>query len=105
MGANESLPASSLPELTVGATRGEALPIFDAEAALERTAEDRDLLMEILGLFREQAEPTRDMIQAALMNRDGPALERAAHSLKGSASNISAEQVREATLQLEHAAP
>ncbi len=28
--------------------------------------DDRELLVEILGLFREQAEPTRDVIQAAL---------------------------------------
>ena len=99
--SNESLARRAPAIAPVSAN---ALPVFDAEAALERTGDDPKLLKEILGLFREQAEPTRDMIQAALMNRDGPALERAAHSLKGSAGNISAEQVREATLQLEQAA-
>ncbi len=80
-----------------------ALPVFDAAAALERVDDDRELLVEILELFREQAVASRAQIEDALARRDGPALERAAHSLKGAASNISAEQVREAGLRLEHA--
>ena len=80
-----------------------ALPVFDAAAALDRVDDDRELLVEILGLFREQAAPGRAEIEDALARRDGPALERAAHSLKGAAGNISAEQVREASLRLEHA--
>ena len=80
-----------------------ALPPFDPEAALDRVDDDRELLTEILGLFREQAAASRADIEAALARRDGPALERAAHSLKGAASNISAEQVREAGMHLEHA--
>jgi len=79
------------------------LPVFDAAAALERVDDDRELLVEILELFREQAVASRRDIEDALARRDGPALERAAHSLKGAASNISAEQVREAGLRLEHA--
>ena len=77
---------------------------FDADAAMERVDGDRELLLEILGLFREQAGPTRDLIGSALAARDGAALERAAHSLKGSAANVSALEVQEAALCLEHAA-
>ena len=83
---------------------GDALPAFDAPSALERVDGDRELLAEILGLFREQAEPTRDVIGSALAARDGAALERAAHSLKGSAANVSALEVQETALRLEHAA-
>ena len=79
------------------------LPAFDPEAALDRVDDDRELLAEILGLFRAQAAASRADIETALARRDGPALERAAHSLKGAAANISAEQVREAGMHLEHA--
>ncbi len=101
-----SSPAS--PQGSMGARAGAraegGLPAFDAEAAMERVDGDRELLVEILGLFREQAEPTRDMIGSALAARDGAALERAAHSLKGSAANVSALEVQETALLLEHAA-
>ena len=65
--------------------------------------DDRELLIEILGLFREQAATSSGLIRDAVAGQDGPALERAAHSLKGAAANISAEPVREASLHLEQA--
>jgi len=98
--APEAVPA----EATDAADADPGVPVFDAAAALERVDDDRELLVEILGLFREQAATGRGDIEGALARRDGPALERAVHSLKGAASNISAEQVREAGLRLEHAA-
>ena len=76
---------------------------FDAAAALDRVDDDRELLIEILGLFREQAATSSGLIRDAVAGQDGPALERAAHSLKGAAANISAEPVREASLHLEQA--
>lgn len=71
---------------------------------MERVDDDAELLAEILELFREQAGPLRGEIEAAFDRRDGPALERAAHSLKGASANISAEQVREAARTLEQTA-
>ena len=52
-------------------------------------------------LFREQADASCGArSRAALARRKtDPALERAAHSLKGAAANISAEEVREAALR------
>ena len=78
-------------------------PVFDLSTALDRVDDDRALLLEILGLFRGQAALLRTQIEAALTRRDGHALERAAHSLKGAAGNISAEQVREECRRLEQA--
>jgi len=80
-----------------------ALPVFDLDAALERVDDDHELLGEILDLFREQAAAARAEIDEAVGRRDGPALERAAHSIKGAAANVSAEQVREDALHLEEA--
>ena len=78
--------------------------IFDAETALDRTGDDPELLEEILSLFRDQLVPTQKNIRSALAGCDGPALERAAHSLKGAAANVSAEEVRAAAAALEDAA-
>jgi two-component system sensor histidine kinase/response regulator len=78
--------------------------VFDAESAKERTADDPELLLEILGLFRDQLPPLLIETRAALTRCDAPALERAAHSLKGAAANISAEEVRTAAWGLEEAA-
>ena len=78
--------------------------VFDAAAALERTGDDPELLSEILDLFRAQVPPARAAIEDAFERRDAPALERAAHSLKGAAANISAEEVHAAAWDLEEAA-
>jgi len=77
------------------------LPVFDAEAALERVDGDDELLEEILSLFREQAGTLQEEIREAVSRRDHLALERSAHSLKGSASNISALEVQNLALRLE----
>ena len=93
-------PNPTPPELGAG---GRASSIFDPQTALDRTDGDQELLREILELFRGQADLLRPQITAALARRDGLALERAAHSLKGAAGNISAEQVRAICLRLEQA--
>jgi two-component system sensor histidine kinase/response regulator len=79
------------------------LPVFDLDTAMERVDDDAELLGEILDLFRAQAATSRAEIDEAVGRRDGPALERAGHSIKGAAANVSAEQVREAALHLEEA--
>jgi two-component system sensor histidine kinase/response regulator len=96
----EGLPNPTPPELGAG---GPLLTVFDLPSALDRTDSDQELLREILGLFRGQADLLQPQIETALTRQDGPALERAAHSLKGAAGNISAEQVREICLRLEQA--
>jgi len=77
------------------------VPAFDTEAAMERVDDDRELLAEILELFRAQALPLQNDIRRAVRERDTAALERSAHSLKGSAANISALEVQALALSLE----
>jgi len=74
---------------------------FDSPAALERVEGDRELLLELVGLFREQVSPLAQQIGDAAASRNGPALERSAHSLKGAAANLSALEVQNLALRLE----
>ncbi|MGI4791370.1 MAG: response regulator [Janthinobacterium lividum] len=96
----------NMPDGEAAAEAGPAVgsAVFDTETALERTGDDPELLQEILELFREQLPPVQKEIRTALLRCDGPALERAAHSLKGAAANISAEEVRASAWALEEAA-
>jgi HPt (histidine-containing phosphotransfer) domain-containing protein len=77
---------------------------FDIDAALERVEGDRDLLEEIVRIFSEQCPKTMSEIDSAIRAADLPRLERAAHSLKGSASNLCATGVTQSAAELEASA-
>ena len=62
---------------------------------------DQELLTEMIHLFQEDAPQLLAAMRDALQNNDMPALERAAHSLKGAASNLSAKAAAAAAAQLE----
>ena len=68
---------------------------------LARVGGDRELLAEISKLFVEDAPRHLERIRAALDARDGDALRRAAHGLKGAAANFDAEGVVSASRTLE----
>jgi PAS domain S-box-containing protein len=76
-------------------------PAIDPDAALARVEGDRELLQEIIGLFLEEAPLRMGEIRAAISDRNANALERAAHSLKGSVSYFGAPRAYEAALRLE----
>ena len=77
---------------------------FDSDAALKHVEGDRDLLDEIVRIFAEQCPKTMYEIQNAIRAADLPVLERAAHSLKGSASNLCATGVTQSAAELEESA-
>jgi CheY-like chemotaxis protein/HPt (histidine-containing phosphotransfer) domain-containing protein len=68
---------------------------------LARVGGDRELLAEISRLFVDDAPRHLDRIRHALDARDGEALRRAAHGLKGAAANFDAEGVVAAARTLE----
>jgi HPt (histidine-containing phosphotransfer) domain-containing protein len=68
---------------------------------LERVGGDRELLAEISRLFVDDAPRHLEKIREALAARDGEALRRAAHGLKGAAANFDAEGVVQASRALE----
>jgi two-component system sensor histidine kinase/response regulator len=75
--------------------------VFDYFQALERMGGDPDLLAEMAALFVRDCPTQLAGIQNALLQNDAGAMERAAHSLKGSAGNFAAHAVFEAAYNLE----
>jgi CheY-like chemotaxis protein len=76
-------------------------PAFDRAAILDRVGGDIELLREIAGLFLNEAPVLLDGIRRALSAQDAPALERAAHSLKGSVGTFGARAAQAAAGELE----
>ncbi|MFP5227303.1 MAG: response regulator [Acidobacteriota bacterium] len=62
----------------------------DSAQLLERLDEDRDLLRELVDLFKSDCPANLLVAQLAIEERDGKALERVGHTLKGALSNLSA---------------
>ena len=54
---------------------------------------DRDLLLELIEVFFEDAPQRVEAVRRALADRDAEALYKAAHALKGSAGNFGAPNV------------
>jgi PAS domain S-box-containing protein len=74
---------------------------FDPNAALRRVDGDRDLLKEVASLFFEDTPRLLTEVRNAIQRGDGKALERSAHTLKGSVSNFGARVAFEAAFSLE----
>jgi CheY-like chemotaxis protein/nitrogen-specific signal transduction histidine kinase/HPt (histidine-containing phosphotransfer) domain-containing protein len=74
---------------------------FDRAEALTRLDHDEGLLREVAALFLESSPEYLSRIRQALADRDGRALGRAAHALKGSVGNLSARAAFEAAWRLE----
>lgn len=77
---------------------------FDIDAALQHVEGDRELLDEPIGIFSEECPKLMNAIQNAIRAGDLQVLERAAHSLKGSAANLCAIHVTRPTAELEESA-
>ena len=78
--------------------------VFDNDVALRHVEGDRDLLDEIIRIFADQCPRTMFEIQNAIRDADLSVLERAAHSLKGAASNLCAVGVTQSAAELEESA-
>ena len=74
---------------------------YDAELLHEQVGGDPDLLREIVALFLDDSPRLLGEIRGAAVTGDVDRLMRAAHTLKGSASNFGACELMEAALALE----
>jgi len=74
---------------------------LDCAVALERLGGDEELLREVASLFLDEYPVLLDEIRASAVARDADALQRAAHSMKGSVSNFGADAVYQAAFALE----
>lgn len=68
---------------------------------MDRLGGDVDFLNELAGLFMDDCPKLMTEIKKAVDVQDATALERSAHTLKGSVSNFGAERARLAALELE----
>ncbi len=75
--------------------------IFDFKAALDRMGGDEEILREIAALFIEDSPEQLRRIRQSIDDGDTHAMERAAHTLKGSVANFGAEKAVQAALTLE----
>lgn len=75
---------------------------LDCAVALERMGGDEELLREVARLFLDEYPGLIEEIRIAATANDTDALQRAAHSLKGSVSNFGAESVCNAAYVLEN---
>jgi PAS domain S-box-containing protein len=77
---------------------------MDHAAALARVEGDAGLLSEMAELFLNNSPKLLEEMRRAVERRDAAALERAAHTLKGSVANFGAREPFEAAEKLEQAA-
>lgn len=74
---------------------------FDPNIVLKRVDGDRELLREVASLFFEDTPRLLSDIRNAILCGDSKALERSAHTLKGSIANFGLEVASEAAYGLE----
>ncbi len=79
-------------------------PAFDIASALDRTGGDIELFCEVADVFVDLAPELIGKIETSLQTGDFDTVSKAAHSLKGSAGNLSARPVFETAMNLERAA-
>ena len=79
----------------------EVLNGFDLTEGLKRLQGNRTLYRNLIIRFVDSCGDTMDQIRAAIAKRNFSEVHQLAHSLKGSAGNLAADQVHEAAMALE----
>jgi CheY-like chemotaxis protein len=83
---------------------GRTAVAVDLESALERLGRDRTLFDELVVLFKDDCPAVAAEMRRAIDAGDAGTLERSAHTLKGSSSNLGAVAVSQASAKLEELA-
>ncbi len=94
----DAISTTSEPSPQIEAPMAE---LFDRAATLRRVDGDRELLREVVDLFREACTEMLEEIDHAIHKQDTVRLRQLAHTLKGEASNFGAAATVEAALRLE----
>jgi HPt (histidine-containing phosphotransfer) domain-containing protein len=87
--------------INVSSAAGPTAAIVDRVGLLDRLGGDEDLLREITSIFLDEYPILIQEIRTAVATLDAKAIERAAHSLKGSVANFGAPGATRAALRLE----
>ena len=69
--------------------------------ALEQTADDEELLEELLVLFKDSAASDLELLRQAIATDDAAGVVRAAHSLKGASASLGIEGIRQLSMVME----
>lgn len=78
-------------------------PVFDKADLMERLDGDMSLAVDLAELFVTDVREKITLLQGAIEEKSGADIEKEAHSLKGAASNLSAEKVRYLAADIEAA--
>jgi HPt (histidine-containing phosphotransfer) domain-containing protein len=99
------LPAPGAPEAQPPAesTEPETKAVFKPEVLLERLMGDRELASIALRSFLHDAPAQLDHLRRRLAEADAPGMRAQAHTLKGAAATVAAEDLRAIALALERA--
>lgn len=75
--------------------------LFDVADLLDRCLQDASFAEEMLQIFATQVPQTLARLDTAFQSGNAPEAAKAAHSLKGSAGNLSARSLHGLSMQLE----
>jgi HPt (histidine-containing phosphotransfer) domain-containing protein len=78
--------------------------ILDLDDCLERIQGDRELLLELVDIFLDDAPKKIQQAEQLLRQQSHDALSDVAHGLKGAAGNISAKKLQKIFLEIEEKA-
>ncbi len=90
-----------LEELTRPSDEVSAPVSFDPEPLRHRIGNDEKLFRDLIALFQEDGPRMLEQVREAIAAGNAPAVERAAHLLKGSAGNFGADEVVRAAQRVE----
>ena len=74
---------------------------IDLEELLVRVENDRELMRDLLSIFKEEFPVRYQALREAVESQDAPRVVLEAHALKGMLSNLAAGEAAEATAHLE----
>ena len=75
--------------------------IFDLQELLSRVEGDRELMRELLSIFKEEFPQHHQALRKAVESMDSSRIASEAHALKGMLANLGAHSAAEAAAQLE----
>ena len=98
-----STPGSATVSEPLPSIRGNERGIFDPAKMFQNIGRDNELFGQLVGLFLDRYQAMLTDIKDGLVQADAITVERAAHTLKGTAGNLCASEVALAASRLEAA--